>query len=384
MLSVNHTKCTSTGEVLDHALNTIEFYGFTPLEVLLKEHKPAQRVKQSATPTFALSAERKLAGVTKHLVCHGVAKDAIPHLAYQLDIGKQSATLGMHTIGSREAVAEGVLLATLATLLREEGIDDFAVHINSVGDRESSARFVRDLNTFLRNKINDMPTYARDEMTSGNPVRAFVRLAERQHELIEDAPNAMEYLNDESRTHLRSVLEYLEHTNVPYELNRTVLGSPECWRHTVFDVRVPTDSGDITIAHGGRHNALAQKAFRTDLPVVSALIEHEVHGRCKPKRRTRMHPKFFYAQLGAHARLQSFTILEQLRRAGIPVAQMLAVDTIGLQLQEAERRAFPYTLIVGHKEALEQSVIVRNMRSRSQVVVPVANLPGYLKRLKVS
>ncbi len=383
MLSVHHTACGSTGEVLDRALDAIEFYGFTPLETLLKEYKPSRSPKQTASPTLALSAERKLASLTKNLVAHGFAKETLPRFAYNIDANKQSVTLGMHTVGSDDPIAEGMLLATLATTLRENGINDFTVHLNSVGDKESAARFVRDLTAFLRTKLNDMPSYARDDMSGGNPVRAFLRLAEKQHELIADAPSAMEYLNDESRVHLRHVLEYLENMNVPYELNSTVVGSPECWRHTIFDVRIPTEEGDVTVAHGGRHNALAQKAYRLELPAVSVLIDHETRGRTKPKRRSQHQPKFFYAHLGPQARLQSFNVLENLRTAGIPVAQMLAAPTIGLQLEQAERSAVPYTIIIGHKEALEHSAIVRNMHSRSQVVVPINHLSGYLKRLKV-
>lgn len=386
MLTVNHTNCASTGELLDRALDAVEFYGFDPLDHVLKQRKPARTVKPLGSPNLALATERRLATLTKAFVAHGFNQHSRPRFVYQLEKNASKTTqLGLHALGSRSAIAEGVLIATLATLARDNGLEDFTVHINSIGDRESAARFVRELTSYLRSHINDMPAYAREDMQSGNPIRAFTRLAEKKHEIIDGAPNPMEFLNDESRAHLRSVLEYTENMGIPYELDTSILGSNDCWQHTIFELHVPDEHAEsIVVARGGRHNTLAQKSFRIDLPVVSAIIEHEIRGRAKPKRRTRKEPKFFFAQLGPEAKMKSFMVLEHLRAAGVPVMQHIALESIGSQLAHAEEHAVPYTVIIGHKEALEDTAIVRNMKSRSQVVVPLTNLPGYLKRLKVA
>jgi len=386
MLTVAHTNCASTGELLDRSLDTLEFYGFDSLDHVLKERKPARVVKIVGTPNLALPSEKKLVAATKCFVSHGFNRHSRPRFVYQMEkSGSKTASLNLHAIGSGSAIAEGVLIATLATLVRDAGLPNFMVHINSIGDRESSTRFVRELTSYLRSRINDMPTYARDDMQAGNPIRAFTRLAEKGSDIISGAPNPMEFLNDESRAHLRGVLEYTESMGVPYELDTSILGSNDCWQHTTFEVRIPDEhAGSLVIARGGRHNALAQKSFRIDLPIVSAMIEHEIHGRSRPKRRSRNEPKFFFAQLGPQAKMKSFSVLENLREAGVPVFQQVAIESIGSQLKQAEERLIPYTVIMGHKEALEDTAIVRNMQSRSQVVVPLANLSSYLKRLKVA
>ena len=48
----------------------------------------------------------------------------------------------------------------------------------------------------------------------------------------------------------------------------------------------------------------------------------------------------------------------------------------------AERMGVPYTIIFGQKEALDNTVIVRNMETRSQETVTLANLPDFVKHLK--
>lgn len=385
MLTVPHTNCASTGELLDRALDTIEFYGFDSVEHMFKGRKIARTVKQNSVPTLALATEKKLAAMTKSFVAHRVHLDEFPRFSYQLEHNNSKiSTLGLYATGSRSAITEGMLIATLATIARDSGLQNSVVHINSIGDKESSTRFVRDLTAYLRSHINDMPTYAREDMQSGNAMRAFTRMSEKGHDLIAGAPNSMEYLNDESRAHLRSVLEYTENMGVPYELDPTILGSTDCWQHTIFELRVPIEGGaTITIARGGRHDTLAQKSYRTTMPMVSAIIEHEIQGRAKPRRRMRRDPRFFFAQLGPEAKRKSFSVIERLREAGIPIRQQIALEGIGVQLENAEKHITPYTIIMGHKEALEDTAIVRNMDTRSQVVVPLDNLPSYLRRLNV-
>lgn len=384
MLTVSHTNCGSTGELLDRALDTVEYYGFHPLDRVLKTRKPARAVKASGNPNLAHPTEKKLNGATKNFISHGFNRHSRPHFTYQLEHGPKVTSLSLHAIGSRSTIAEGVLITTLAKLAQESGMGNYVMHINSIGDKESATRFLRELTGYLRSNLNDLPGYARDEMQAGNPVRAFTRLAEKHHELVAGAPNPMEFLNDESRAHLRGVLEYTENMGIPYELNTSVLGSTDCWQHTMFELRIPGENGgEVTIARGGRHNTLAQKSFRVDLPVVSAVIEHEVRGRTKPRRRIYAEPKIFFAQLGPCAKMKSLIVMEQLRQAGVPIAQQVAIEGIGAQLEHAELAHMPYVVIIGHKEALDDTAIVRNSLTRSQVVVPLAQLGGHLKKLRL-
>ncbi len=380
MLTIQQTNCASTGELLDRALDTIEFYGFNPLDKTLKDKKPAKVLKVRANANLALPIEKKLSSLTKSFVSHGFHREDFPHFEYQVESGAKVSSLSLHAVGSKSSIAEAMLISTLENIARESGLQGYVLHINSIGDKDSSARYIRDLTAYLRNNLNEMPGYAREDMQAGNPVRAFSKLSEKQNEIAGGAPNPMEYLNDESRAHLRTVLEYVENIGIPYELDTSVLGSNDCWQHTIFELRIPNESGGtITVARGGRHDSLAYKSYRVEMPVVSVIIEHEIRGRIKPKRRATTDPKFFFAQLGPQAKMKSFSVLELLRKSGVPISQQLALESIGAQL---EKVTTPYTVIIGHKEALEETAIVRNMNTMSQVVVPLSNLSSYLKRLK--
>jgi histidyl-tRNA synthetase len=93
-------------------------------------------------------------------------------------------------------------------------------------------------------------------------------------------------------------------------------------------------------------------------------------------------PKMYFIQLGFDAKLKSLSVIEILRKAHIPIAQSLSKDSLGTQLAMAEKAGTPYTIIFGQKEAMEESVIVRNMANRSQETVKIKHLLEYLKEIK--
>jgi histidyl-tRNA synthetase len=59
-------------------------------------------------------------------------------------------------------------------------------------------------------------------------------------------------------------------------------------------------------------------------------------------------------------------LIDSLRRAGVPVFHNLASDSLSSQLREAEARGVKYTLIIGQKEFVDNTVIFRDMAMRNQ------------------
>ena len=91
--------------------------------------------------------------------------------------------------------------------------------------------------------------------------------------------------------------------------------------------------------------------------------------------------RFYFIQFGFEAKLKSLEIIDLLREAKIAVSQSLSKDKLSAQLSSAEAQNFPYLLIVGQREAMDKTVLVRFKETRSQQAVPIAKLVEYLKKL---
>ena len=92
-------------------------------------------------------------------------------------------------------------------------------------------------------------------------------------------------------------------------------------------------------------------------------------------------PLVCFVQIGFEAKLKSLQVIEMLRAAKIPTYQSLSHDKLSSQLQIADNQKIPYAIIMGQKEAMENSVIVRCMANQSQETVPLPNLQKYLEKI---
>ena len=143
----------------------------------------------------------------------------------------------------------------------------------------------------------------------------------------------------------------------------------------------------LTIAAGGRYDNLAKSlGSKKPVPAVGGAIGMDrlvMRPELKSlSPRIIKKPKIYFIQLGFEAKLKSLSVIELLRKAKIPIAQSLNKDSLATQLSTAERLNVPYTIIFGQKEAMEGTVIVRNMENRSQDTISIEKLPEYLKKIK--
>ena len=58
-------------------------------------------------------------------------------------------------------------------------------------------------------------------------------------------------------------------------------------------------------------------------------------------------------------------------------------ERIGEQMAAARTLATPYILIMGHKEAVEGTILVREVSTNSQEAVSIDDLPAYLRQRRL-
>jgi histidyl-tRNA synthetase len=293
-----------------------------------------------------------------------------------------STALELHIAGTHANIADALLVAVAHAILEDAGIMERSLHINYLGATESSGRFVRDVNLYLRKHIESISPTLRAR-AGNDPLGMLVQLIERGHPATPRAPQSMEYLGEEERKRLWEILEYIESSGHAYELKPHLLGSRDCWSHTLFEIssRDPESGARITLASGGRYDPLASRIAKTPLGAAMISITCETRGNTTYKRTERTAPPNIYiAHLGVEARKRILSIIDVLRRAGIPVRHGIWHERINDQMQEAQAINAPYLLIVGHKEAMDGTVLVRTIATNIQEAVPMVELPQYLKR----
>jgi histidyl-tRNA synthetase len=271
-------------------------------------------------------------------------------------------------------------------MLAEEGYTSTLVEINSVGDKDCLARFSKELFAYYRKHINDMTATCRELFKRD----AFELLASRNkdcQELNSKAPRALDFLSETSRRHLEEVLEYLEALNIPYNINNGLIGNRKYCMETIFTI-VQADktigNKQHILAIGIRYNSLSKRLnMKRDVQGVgiSLLIKEGKNGLRKTVAKLKR-PIASFVQLGIESKLLSLNIIERLRQAKIPLYLSLAKDRLGAQVSSVEKHHTPYVIVMGKKEAVDHTAIVRRNDTHSQDIVPLEDLPKYMKSVE--
>lgn len=383
-------KKNSKPKQVSNAFVISQYYGFEGVDIpeILKEEKDiAQKIKKGSDYEHQdlPSLEHKIALLREHKEKDFEIHD--PAMLYCEATNKSGKTVSgdkniqLQIIGTPKSIAEALLIKTTICILNEEGYKDLNLEINNIGGKDSMPNFLRELNNYYKKHLNEMDSNCRQILKDG--AHALVTCGTTlKPEIKNQSPSPLNYLTENNKNSFKEIIEFLDSEGIQYDINKDILGNPYYSTNTIFTI-IDKKNGKI-LATGTRFNQLAKKiGNKKDVPSVGVTIKiskpKQVPSSRIPKQQN---IKFFFIQIGFQAKIKSLQVLEMLRQAKIPVHQSITRDKLTNQIAKAKRLKIPYLLIIGQKEALENSVVVRDTQTHSQTAVKIDMLIDYLQKLK--
>lgn len=379
-------------DFLKQAINTAEYFGFKSVDELQK-HPGCKDCRKKLDHTASAQTRRSdaLHGMLTcgvNTLCENKLHEIDePLLFYTMEQVPRSGevALSLQIFNVEKSIAEAILIQTSSALANDLGYTNHIIRINSLGDRDSSVRYIRELTNYLKKRIDDMPETAR-ELMKEHPLTALSYLIEKKHELAYKSPNPLEYLTDTSRKHFREIIEYLDMADAQYEIDPKLIGHHKCYSDALFSVDLLNEDGarlddEPLCIRGGRYNEFVYQNTKKQIPAAGAVVI--LRNKQAPARQPRAKlvvPTVYVVQLGFGPKIKSLILVDELRKAGINVHQNLASDSLSSQLRDAEKRKVEYTIIIGQKEFVENGVILRNMNARTQEQISTEALLTKLRR----
>jgi len=306
---------------------------------------------------------------------------------------RQHRQFGLEMLGTKKSIADALVMRTMVDILEEIGIKNVVININSIGDSECQPEYKKALVLYYKKHTNELCSHCKNRLKS-NPLRLLDCKNTKCLALKKDAPDSISHLCAECKKHFKEVLEYLDSMDIEYKMNNSLVRGLDYYTRTVFEIMENGENNDdkdaeqpLTVASGGRYDNLAKMlGSRKPIPGVGGGIGMDrilmMENLKSINPRIIKKPKIYFIQLGFEAKLKSLPIIEILRKANIPMAQSLSKDSLSAQLGTAEKMKVPYSVIFGQKEAMDGTVIVRNMNNRSQDTVKIEKLTDYIKNIK--
>ncbi len=372
-------------DVLRRAHAVGNYYGFTPFAVLAAA-KRGQGTRapypEGVHPETLDPIARDVTAFLKQVRDSGLTPSTLqPLFTWHTNAapGRRSPaviTLQFHAMGVDRSIADAVLIRTVRALIADLTKSDPMVRLNSMGDKETRARFARELTQFFRKHGATLPpeciTCAKTDVFGAAELLAA---ADKTNDVL---PSPTDHLSELSRKHFEDLLEYLEATDTPYELSPNLLSRGTAWTETCFEM-----VGENGIrAWGSRYQELARPFFRSGLSSIGAVIRIPVANPAaiSPMKQAGK-PRFVFVHIGEEAKRESIRLADSLRHARIPLTQAIGIESLTEQMRFADIINAPYLLIMGRKEALERSVILRERSTHSENLISLDTLIDKLKKV---
>jgi histidyl-tRNA synthetase len=381
-----------------------EYYGFKPVYTPLIE--PAEMIyKKGKTGTeiknLKLISKNKEEYILREdftpslLRCYrdnNLFETGDPTLLYthgsSISNMKEDINFELEIIGTSKAIADAIVIRTTYDIIEEYGFKDAYIDINSIGSSETRLTHTKEYNAYFKKNISKLcskclKTFRKNAKTSSDCGESSCA------SILEGAPNVINYLNLEGRKHFKEVLQYLEEMSLPYRINHALINDQDYGYGTIFNIcfdNISDEKSDRSVlATGGRYEMSKYLNFKKELAGINSTIvlnnSDLINNTIKMCPKIHKPAKLFFIQLGFEAKLKSLNVMEILRKSDISVMQNLSKDSLTAQLQLAKDREIPYAIILGQKEAMNNTVIIRDMRKLSQDTVKISELCDYIKKV---
>lgn len=286
---------------------------------------------------------------------------------------RQFHQINCECLGPEEPRADAELILMLMRFLREIGLKDLVLELNSLGCRQCRPAYHKALREFLAGLDKEAlcPDCARRMET--NPLRVLDCKVPGCRELIENAPDILAHNCDACREHFSVVRRILEKAGVPFRVNPRLVRGLDYYNRTTFEVVSTGIGAQGSVAGGGRYDGLIKALGGPDIPGVGFACGMERLAMLMPERET-PRPDFYVVVLDGAGLDEALLIAEELRAAGLKGEVSFAAKSAKSQFRQAGKTNARMCVALGADELAGNTVVLKNMDTGEQREVPRANL----------
>ena len=334
------------------------------------------------------------AGVARMFIENGLSSSPLPMKSYyitpcyryerpQAGRLREFHQFGVEVYGSPSPAADAEVISAASAFLKELGISDVELQINSIGCKTCRAAYNAALKEYFAPRLGEMCPACRERFEK-NPLRMLDCKEETCKTIAANAPKILDYLCPDCANHFAEVQRLLTAQGIKYVIEPNIVRGLDYYTRTVFEFVSTAIGAQGTVCAGGRYDGLIAQLGGPQTPAVGfaaglerliLLMENtSVPFRPQPV------PAIYLAGMDELTRQKAFALAGSLRAAGIAAECDVMERSVKAQMKYADKIGARYVAVIGETELADGAANVKNMADGSQCMVPFDGLAGYLSK----
>ena len=287
---------------------------------------------------------------------------------------RQFSQFDVEVFGDAEPLTDALVILLLWQILQDLKLtDSIVVELNSIGDKVCRPKIRKALVAHYKPHLSKLCADCQRRFTT-NPLR-LLDCKERQCQPFKKgAPAMVDNLCVDCRTHFMTVLEYLDGAGIQYDMNPFLVRGLDYYTRTTFVIRTKGDDGQQSeLGGGGRYDGLVEVYGGPATPaigfalgierIVEKLQEKGIEAPELPS------TDVLIIQLGDKARRAALPMVVRLGKLGIAASAALGKESLKAQLRSADKMNAKLALIIGQRESIDDTIILRDLRDGTQETI---------------
>ncbi len=288
---------------------------------------------------------------------------------------RQFYQINAEVFGVSSPLIDAQLIMMLVTLCDRLSVTDVIPIINSLGCKDCRPGFKTALSDFLSTVSGDLCSDCRRRQHR-NPLRVLDCKVPSCRKVLADAPSILDHLGTACGQQFELLKETLEKLNVPYEVDKNLVRGLDYYTRATFEIQTGSLGAQSAVAGGGRYDGLVKALGGPDIPATGFAIGFDRLAEISGLNRSDFirKPDIFIAALGEEAQTIAFEWTCKLGLQKVQTEMDMENRSLKSQMKRADRLGSKYVLIVGEDELEKGEVILRNMTTKAQLMIPLENL----------
>ncbi len=293
---------------------------------------------------------------------------------------RQHHQFGVEFVGSKNPLAEVEIMTLVSTLIKQIGLKDAKLHINSIGCPKCKKVYNDALISYLKGHEDGLCNTCKERMER-NPLRVIDCKEPGCKEIVKDAPRTIDYLCEECDAHFKELQRLLTELEIPFEIDTGIVRGLDYYTKTVFEF---VNSEGFTLCGGGRYDNLVYEidgkesqpsvGFGMGIERILYFLEQE-NIELAPEKPVDL----YVGIMGDAAKAKAYKLVYDLRMAGYIVETDYMNRSVKAQMKYANKLNCRYSIIIGENELTTNKGRIKNMETGEERETSLDNLANEIE-----